>query len=59
MLEEIIKFGLDAIMPLESKTVISNEPAWITSSLKALIRKRQKALNSGKMFKSLNSLETA
>ena len=47
MLEEIIKIGLDAIMPLESKTVISNEPAVVTSSLKALIRKRQKALNSG------------
>ena len=26
MLEEIIKIGLYAIMPLESKTVISNEP---------------------------------
>ena len=57
ILEEIIRFGLDAIMPVESKTVISNEPAWITSSLKALIRKRQKALNSGNVheFKQLRN----
>ena len=39
--------GLDCIMPLQTRTVISNEPVWITSSLKDRIGKRQKALNSG------------
>ena len=39
------------------KTVISNKSEWITSSLKALIRKRQKALNSGNVqeFKQLRN----
>ena len=56
-LEEIVKIGLDSIIPLESKTIISNEPAWITSSSKALIGKRQKALNSGndQEFKQLRN----
>ena len=47
MFEEVIKIGLNAIMFLGSKTVVFNELEWITSFLKALIRKRQKALNSG------------
>ena len=46
-------------MPLETKTIIINEPAWITSSLKALIGKRQKALPCGNVqeFKQLRNRE--
>ena len=50
-LETIVKIGLDFIMPLETRTVISNASVWITSSLKDLIGKRQKALNSGSFQK--------
>jgi hypothetical protein len=44
-------------MPLQTRTVISNEPVWIASSLKDLIGKRQKALNSGSFqeFKRLRN----
>ena len=40
-----------------TKTIIINEPAWITSSLKALTGKRQKALHSGNVqeFKQLRA----
>ena len=57
VLKDNIRFSLDAIMPLESKPVISNKSEWITSSLKALIRKRQRALNSGNVqeFKQLRN----
>jgi hypothetical protein len=48
MLEMIVKIsiGLDFIVPLQTRTVISNEPVWITSSLQYLTRKRQKALRT-------------
>ena len=32
VLEDNMRFSLDAIMPLESKTVISNKSEWITES---------------------------
>ena len=34
-------------MPVKSKTVLSNEPPWITSSLKNLIKSRQNDLKNG------------
>ena len=47
MLQTILQTGLDIIFPLKSKTVYPNEPPWINSTLKKLIKKRQRALNQG------------
>lgn len=57
LLEMIIKTGLDSILPLRSRTVLSNDPPWVTSSLKDLIKKRQIALNCGNLhdFKYLRN----
>jgi hypothetical protein len=57
ILEIIVKIGLDIIMPLQIRTVISNEPVWITFSLKDHIGKRQKALSSANFqeFKRLRN----
>ena len=47
MRQTILQTGLDIILPLKSKTVYPNEPPWINSTLKKLIKKRQRALNQG------------
>jgi len=47
LLEQIIKTGLDHVMPLRTRRVHSTEPPWITSSLKNLIQNRQNALSRG------------
>ena len=41
LLEELIKTGLDTVLPLRSKTVQLNEPPWVNSTLRNLIAKRQ------------------
>ena len=46
-LETIIKTGLDFVLPLKSKTIIANEPPWISKQLKSLIQERQTALARG------------
>ena len=45
-------------MPMKSETVVSNEPPWITSSLRNLIKLRQNALKCGNSveFKRLRNL---
>ena len=57
MLETIINIGLDFILPLRKITVLSNEPPWVTSSLKDKIKRRQMALNQGdtQQFKYLRN----
>jgi hypothetical protein len=45
LFQTIINKGLDSIIPLRNKTVRLNEPPWMNTTLKGLIRKRQKALN--------------
>ena len=45
--ETIIKTGMDIIMPLKSKKIVSNEPTWINDHLKSLIRDRQSAFARG------------
>lgn len=57
LLLKIVKTGIDAISPLQSKFVHITEPPWINSSLKSLIRKRQSALNQGdlKEFRHLRN----
>ena len=47
MLQTILQNGLDIILPLKSKTVYPNEPPWINTTLKKLIKKCQRALNQG------------
>ena len=47
MLQKIIKTGLDFVLPMKPKIVHRTEPPWINSTLKNLIRKRQKALGRG------------
>ena len=45
LLQTTINVGLDSIVPLRNKTVRLNEPPWMNTTLKGLIKKRQKALN--------------
>ena len=47
LLEQIIKTGLDHVVPMRTRKVHSTEPPWITSSLKNLPQKRQSALSRG------------
>ena len=47
MLQNIIKTGLDFVLPMKPKTVHPTGPPWINSTLKNLIRKRQVALGRG------------
>ena len=46
-LETIIKTGFDFVLPLKSKTIIANEPPWISKQLKSLIHEGQIALARG------------
>ena len=57
MFESILNYGLDTLLPLKSKLNISNDPPWISQSLKKLIQHRQNALARGNetLFKSLRN----
>ena len=57
LLEQIIKTGLDHVMPMRTRKVHSTEPPWMTSSLKNLLQKRQSALSRGddQMFRELKN----
>ena len=57
LLEEVIKTGLDSVLPLRSKTVQLNEPPWVNSTLKNLIAKHQTALTQERTleFKQLRN----
>ena len=59
LLEQIIKTGLDHVMPMRTRKVHSTEPPWITSSLKNLLQKRQSALSGGddQMFREFRNCE--
>ena len=46
LLEQIIKTGLDHVMPMRTRKVHSTEPPWITSSLKNLLQRRQSVLST-------------
>ena len=47
ILQTIVQFGLDSVLPLKTKTVHLTEPPWISPVLKNLIKKRQRALSQG------------
>ena len=57
LLEQVIKTGLDHVMPMRKRRVLSTEPPWITSSLKNLLQKQQSALSRGddQMFRELRN----
>ena len=57
MLESVINFGLDTLLPLKTKITFSNEPPWMSQSLKQLIRRRQRALNQSdrSIFRALRN----
>ena len=40
---QVIETKMDILMPLKSKKIVKNEPAWINDHLKSLIRDRQSA----------------
>ena len=48
--EMIINTGLDAIAPIKEKVITTNEPPWVSSSFKKLIRNRQKAFTQGDLM---------
>ena len=48
VLKTVVHTGLDYVLPLKTKTVISAEPPWINPTLKKLIKKRQRALSQGR-----------
>ena len=48
VLQTVIHTGLDYVLPLKTKTVISAEPPWIIPTLKKLIKKGQRALRQGR-----------
>jgi hypothetical protein len=57
MLEHIINFGLDFLLAIKKKSLINNEPPWMTKSLKQQIHRREKAfaLNDLDSFQKLRN----
>ena len=48
--QSILKNGLDQVVPLRTRTIHLNEPPWINSTLKKLIKQRQRALSQGNLI---------
>ena len=57
MLERIVSTGMNTLLPMKSKTIITNEPPWLNRNLKKMILARQEALSRGDMttFRSLRN----
>ena len=47
LFHDLVKIGLDTIMPLETFKLHVNDPPWVTAEFKALIKARQKAFAQG------------
>ena len=56
-LETVIKTGMDILLPLTPKIVMSNDPPWINKLMKSLIKQRQVAFTRGDLdlFRSLRN----
>ncbi|CAB4006808.1 Hypothetical predicted protein, partial [Paramuricea clavata] len=54
---DVIKYGLNTLMPLKTVKVHQNDQPWMNSNLKRLIKKRQKALAQNKhaLYKQLRN----
>ena len=46
-LETVIKTGMDILLPLTPKIVMSNDPPWINKQMKSIIKQRQVAFTRG------------
>ncbi len=57
VLEEMIRTGMDIIIPMTSRIIVVNEPPWMSRSLKKKICARQSALERGDIdsFRSLRN----
>ena len=57
MLEKIVSTGMNTLLPMKSKSIITNEPPWLNKSLKKMILARQEALSRGDTttFRSLRN----
>lgn len=57
ILETVIKTGMDILLPLTPKIVMSNDPPWFTKQMKSLIKQRQVAFTRGDLdsFRSLRN----
>ena len=60
LFKNIIKTGLDFIIPRQSKTIHRSEPPWMNEKLKNMIKRRQCALAKGNMdtFRTLRNRVT-
>ena len=47
LFQDLVKIGLDTIMPLKTVKLHVNDPPWVTAEFKALIKARQKAFAQG------------
>ena len=47
LFQDLVKIGLDSIMPLKTVKLHVNDPPWVTAEFKALIKARQKAFAQG------------
>ena len=56
--DELVKIGMNNIMPEKSITVYSKDAPWITVKLKELIRLRQAAFHSNKEGRNIKHSET-
>ena len=56
-LKTVLKTGMDILLPLTLKTVMTNDPPWINKQLKFLIHQRQVAFARGDLvsFRSLRN----
>ena len=50
-MQTVVQTGLDIVAPIRTKAIHVTEPPWINQRLKSLIKKRQRALNSGDQAK--------
>ena len=48
--DDVIKIGLDLIMPYKCTVICTSDPPWMTSNLKSLIIKRQRAFHDGNLI---------
>ena len=47
LIETIVTSGMDILIPMKTKTIITSEHRWVNSQLKSLIQRRQQAYANG------------
>ena len=51
LLETIVTSGMDILIPMKTKTIITSEPRWVNSQLKSFIQRRRQAYANGDLNK--------